>query len=165
MRKSITIKFSEQEKFPEISELSLFLREFKSVYSLVFRTNECFSCFPKDDSSISEENVKQIRLKIKHYLETHHSDVGSSLPNRFFKIKESSENELLVEKISKESPVKIIVGGLAFVIVVAVILSGGKFSLRTGPLSLNLEIGQPLSQSIKDMRGLFKNPENQKRRE
>ena len=137
---SIKVIFEEELTSLSIHELSNFLYYLKNVYASILMSKE-FKYTKLNDIEYLVKNQKEISNQLKEFFQKNIIKYKST----FFKknlYEKYDMSDLLIEKISKDSPLKVVFTGAFIAIVLALIFSGGKikFSQKTGSSEITVEV-------------------------
>lgn len=143
----ISLNFEEQDKLTS-KELSEYLYRFRLVYGTsVHVTGKNIG-----DMETLLANSHHLEVRVRHELASRSTEEQY----RDFYLDDLGDEELVVEKLSKESPFMIIFAGVFAAVALAAILSGGKGKAKASAEGFEFEFDlPPIAEGLRKLRDVF----------
>lgn len=158
---SFRVEFDDYGKAISLYELSSYLYHLKSLYSFLFE--QVLSGDPElavRVRSIIEKGegfrpdiIHRINQQVLTIIEAQGYDQRFSI-YRYY-IKDLGHEDIVINKISRESPLIIVFGGVAVVLTIAFIICGGEFELSMLPPKIKVKMG-PIGEGLEKIKNLIR---------
>lgn len=148
----VSLNFEEQEELTS-KELSEFLYRFRLVYGASIRVA---GRGISDDMETLLANRHHLRARVRHELASR--DTAEQYKD--FYLDNLGNDELVIEKLRKESPFMMIFAGVFAAVALAAILSGGRGKAKEGAEGFEFEFDlPPIADGLRKLREVFRQRE------